>query len=572
LKSKLLLAILFLVLAAGIMAPLHAQQAPPKLTIDIERIVTAGQYGALHFSDKFMLLNNGTTPASYLDFAIPRMFRNNLYFASATDSLGNQLTMDSDVDKTSQFYWMRVHFARNIESNKNYTLTVFSTLGGIINSTSLGFEVNFTAAPILTQNARIANVTYVAPQASTFKIEQNSTYVQRTMGGFPALSKTYKPWKAYSTDMFYAPYGAVNQYLLQLSSVEREIAIGNRGTMSVSDLYHFRDLSIPITSLTITLPDGANNVMAYDRVGTLWTTPQNPSAPYQVILQPRYSSGIRPGENFTVTLKYNVPQSKYVSQLNWWGSYNMSFALLDNRDDFLFDNATVTIVAPDGTSMTDLKLAPQSPVSDPIQISQDKRTFRLQGVTSQANLNFGLSFNYLPFWSAFEVLPWIVGLEAVIAAFALVMSVRRGPELAVPIPVENLREFVGLYDERLALTRELVVMEEEVNRGGLLKHEFRRRGKVMELRLDELNKSLKNIKASLRTVSPHFEELIRRIDRAEAEIEASRASMNQVKGQYRAAKITRETYDHLINDISKRIDRAEETLETTLITLREEAR
>jgi hypothetical protein len=65
---------------------------------------------------------------------------------------------------------------------------------------------------------------------------------------------------------------------------------------------------------------------------------------------------------------------------------------------------------------------------------------------------------------------------------------------------------------------------------------------------------------------------MRRIDRAEAEIEASRASINQVRGQYRAGKTTRDAYDSLMNDISKRIDRAEETLETTLITLREEAR
>jgi chromosome segregation ATPase len=115
-------------------------------------------------------------------------------------------------------------------------------------------------------------------------------------------------------------------------------------------------------------------------------------------------------------------------------------------------------------------------------------------------------------------------------------------------------------------------MEEEVSRGGLVKHEFRRRRKVMETRLDELNKSLMVVKADLRTVGPRFEELIRRIDRAEAEIEASRASMSQVRNQYRAGKSTRETYDTIVNDISKRIDRAEETLETTLITLREEAR
>lgn len=246
--------------------------------------------------------------------------------------------------------------------------------------------------------------------------------------------------------------------------------------------------------------------------------------------------------------------------------------MLENKDDVLYRKVTVRIIAPDGVSVTNLKLADQSPISYPIQVSQDERTFQLQGISNLNSLSFGLTFNYLAFWSALGILPWIVGLEVVIVAFAVVMRLRRGPELAVPIPVERLREFVGLYDERLALTRELVLMEEEVGRGGLVKHEFRRRSKVMELRLDELNKSLMEVKGELRAIGPNYDEMIRRIDRAEAEIEASRASLNQVRGQYRAGKTTRETYDTVTNDISKRIDKAEETVETILITLREEAR
>jgi opacity protein-like surface antigen len=571
LKSKLLLAVLVVVLASVVVAPLHAQQPQPKLVIDIDRTVTAGQYGVVHINDQFSILNNGTTAASYLDFGLPRAFRSKLYYASAVDSLGTHLTLDADVNKTSQFYWMRAHFAQDVEFNKTYTFTVQSTMGNMINGTILGYEFNFTAAPILTQDAREANVTYAAPSASTFKIPANSSYVETTFRGFPALSRTYKPWKAYSTEMFYAPYGAVNQYLFDLSSVQRDIIIGNDGTLGVQERYDFHNPGVVASSLTITLMNGSYNVMAYDEVGALWTSPQNPSAPYQVQLAPRYSSGIKNGENFTFTLTYNVPQSEYLSQLNWWGSYKLNFTLLDNGDDFLYRNATVKIIAPDGLSITGLKTPPQSPVSYPIQMSQNDRSFKLEGVTSQANMTLGVVFNYPPLWSAFQVLPWIAGLEVVILAFVLVTRFRRAPEV-VPIPVEKLREFVGLYDERLALSRELVIMEEEVSRGGLVKHEFRRRRKVMETRLDELNKSLMGVKAELRTISPYFEELIRRIDRAEAEIEASRPSMSQVRNQYRAGKTTRETYDTIVKDISKRIDRAEETIETALITLREEAR
>jgi chromosome segregation ATPase len=169
-------------------------------------------------------------------------------------------------------------------------------------------------------------------------------------------------------------------------------------------------------------------------------------------------------------------------------------------------------------------------------------------------------------------MPWLVGVEVVLAAAILVNRFRKGPEVAVPVPVEKLREFVGLYDERISLTRELVVMEEDVARGSLVKHEFRRRRKVMELRLDDINRSLMQVKGEIRVISQHYDELIRRIDRAEAEIEASRVSLNQVRGQYRAGKSTRETYDAMVNDLSKRIDRAESTVETILITLREDAR
>ena len=80
------------------------------------------------------------------------------------------------------------------------------------------------------------------------------------------------------------------------------------------------------------------------------------------------------------------------------------------------------------------------------------------------------------------------------------------------------------------------------------------------------------VKSELRTISPHYDDLIRRIDRAEAEAEASRASVSQVRNQYRSGRITREAYNTVTNDIAKRINRAEETVETILITLREEAR
>jgi hypothetical protein len=572
LKMKFAVVALVLVLVLAMAAPLNAE-SQPHLTIDVVRVVALGQWGILHLLDNYRVhYDNGSAPVSYLDFGFSRMYRNNVFYVVARDSSGKNLTVDADLNPTSDVYWMRIHFGQDLGVNQTYEFRVAMVMDGLVTEAVGGFQYNFTAAPILTQDARMANVTFVAVQASNFVLPSNSTYLPITLNGLPALFREYKPWKAYSDEAFYAPYSTVNQYLVDLKSAERDITVDNTGTLSVKDTYNLYNLGIPITSMAITLPAGASNVMAYDPVGAMWTSQQNPTAPYQVTVSPRYTAGVRSRENFTFTLTYNLPPSKYLKQLTWWGTYNLTIGLLNNREDLLFDNATVRIITPDGVSVSDVKIPAQSPLSDPITYDAKSREFTLEGISTMNNLTVGLTLNYSPFWSAFGSLPWLVGLELAIAAFALAVTVRRGPELAVPVPVENLRDFVGLYDERLALSRELVVMEDDVARGGMVKHEFRRRAKLMELRLDEINKSLMGIKSELRVVSPRYDELIRRIDRAEAEIQVSRTSLSQVRTQYRAGKTTRETYDAMVNDITKRIDRAEETVETILITLREDAR
>ena len=361
--------------------------------------------------------------------------------------------------------------------------------------------------------------------------------------------------------------------MVDFTSAERDIIIGNAGSLSVRDSYVMFNHAIPITSFTLTLPIGATNVMAYDAVGAMWSTPQSPGSPYQVSLAPRYGGeGIRGGENFTFSLTYDLPQSQYIKQLDWWGNFNLTVPMISNADDFFFENATVKIQAPRGVKIDNVILPSMNPVAGPITYDPTNHTIYLQGVTAQNNVTLGVFYNYVPFWAGIEYLPWMLGLEVAVAAVVIVRRARRGPEVAIPVPVEKLREFVGLYDERISLSRELVAMEDEVARGGMVKHEFRRRSKVMELRLDEINKSLMAVKAEIRAISQHYDELIRRIDRAEAEIQVCRSSLNQVRGQYRSGRITRETYDSVTNDLTRRTDRAEETVETILITLREEAR
>ena len=522
--------------------------------------------------DNFTVYNPGPSAASSLDSGFLRVFRNDVYYVQAKDQNGKILAVDSDVNPTSEFYFLRINFAKQLGANQTYQFLVTYVLGHVITPVSNGLLYNFSAAPVLTQDAEYANVTLQGIVGSNFAVQPNSTYKQTITHGLPALEKQYKPWKAYSNDTFIGPYLTVSQYIVDIPWVERDIIIRRSGTLSIKDSYELHNLATPISSLTITLPDGATNVMAYDVVGAMWYAPQDPGAPYQVTVSPRYAAGIKGTEYFNFSLTYDLPTSEYMKQVNWWGYYNLNLTMASNRDDFLFDNATVKIMTPAGAEISNVILPAPSPLNAPIQYDATNKQIALGGVTSSSNVTLTMSLSYLPFWTASGYLPWLIGLEVVLAAALLVNRYRKGPEVTVPVPVEKLREFVGLYDERISLMRELVVMEEDVARGSLVKHEFRRRKKVIDLRLDDINRSLMQVKGEIRVISQYYDELIRRVDRAEAEVEASRVSLTQVRAQYRSGKSTRETYDAMLNDLTKRIDRAEQTVETILITLREDAR
>ena len=219
---------------------------------------------------------------------MPSTFKGDVYYVDAIDSQGKTLTVDTNVNQPSGFYWLRVHFANQLPFNSTYRFTVYSTVAHVITTAPNGLLYNFSAAPVLTQDAREANVTLLGAVGSSFAVAQNSTYTQKTVAGQPALVKQYKPWKAYSNETFIGPYLTVSQYLVDVTSVEKDIKIGSTGTLSILDTYNLHNYAIPITSLTITLPDGATNVMAYDVVGAMWTTPENPGPPYQVSVAPRY--------------------------------------------------------------------------------------------------------------------------------------------------------------------------------------------------------------------------------------------------------------------------------------------
>jgi chromosome segregation ATPase len=151
--------------------------------------------------------------------------------------------------------------------------------------------------------------------------------------------------------------------------------------------------------------------------------------------------------------------------------------------------------------------------------------------------------------------------------------IARGKKIALTqetAPIELISKFVELYDEKMFHEKELSEFEESKLKKALPKKEYKHRVKTAEERLIEINKALTELKNELKKAGSRYEELIKKIEKAEAEIEAAKASEAQINLQYRSGKISKEAYEAVINDVKKRIDKAKSIIESTLITLREE--
>ena len=243
----------------------------------------------------------------------------------------------------------------------------------------------------------------------------------------------------------------------------------------------------------------------------------------------------------------------------------MSFRLLDNVK-FFEPVLQTKILTPVGFRLDSLS-------GQTFTISGNQILVQVSTVTPMSNLSFTMDYQLDPFWASLSALGW-AGL-AVGSIAAIVLAVGATGTAGVTVsgaPSELIGRFVELYDEKSAMRLEAEKMDEDLSRGALNRHEFKRRRRVIDLRIAELDKTLAPIKDQLSKANPRYQDMIKRLERAEADIQVVRTTSADLRNQYRSARIARELYESLISDLAKRKEKAQQTMDTIVINLREETR
>ncbi|OLD14649.1 MAG: hypothetical protein AUI97_01135 [Crenarchaeota archaeon 13_1_40CM_3_52_17] len=565
-----------LVLALLLLALLSTQLPSPALaltsctssscTVTVSRSITTNNWGVTFVSDNFTL-TTGTSSVSQITLGVPSALASRLRFTQAVDSQSNQLRISLPTVKSlplplvGNYSELDIAFPSAKTGTYGFNLTsVYSDLLSF-NSTSSNFSFAFEPFPLTdgTYNVTSAQLSVKTGDWQSPKISSvNGTFASAT---FTAQTKTLQK---FNTTVATMTFSSTTQSILDVVA-NRTITLAQTGSIQVTDFYNMTNKGHDLTSIALPVPKNVPSAIASDIIPSVATLAAStaPDGTTAVAFAPRFGP-LKSGGSSLTRITYSLPIQSYLTSKGL-GRFELSFRMLDNVR-FVEPVLQMKIVTPVGFRLDSLS-------GQTFTTSGNQILIQVSTLTPMSNLSFSMDYQLDPFWASLSALGWAGLAVGSIAAIVLAVGATGTAGVSVSgAPSELIGRFVELYDEKSAMRLEAEKMDEDLSRGALNRHEFKRRRRVIDLRVAELDRTLAPIKDQLSKTNPRYQDMIKRLERAEADIQVVRTTSADLRNQYRSGRIARELYESLISDLAKRKEKAQQTMDTIVINLREETR
>ncbi len=560
-------ALLLSLTLAGFLAGASAQTqvtcTPSLCELRLERVLQTNDWGATFMNDTIGITTTG--PVTYLDLGVPLAVTDKIGFLSATDINGTLLrTVRLSANQTGGYLPVRVELPRKTGA---YSISLRTVFGGLLSfdSTSKKYTFAFSPFPVVDSTVRISSAGLTVRTGDWSDV--TSTGIKGTVSAsgktFNATTSNLGP---YNTTLGKLVFTSGTQNALDVTAA-RQITISSSGKAQVADKYNVTNKGRDVSSLTFLLPKGTNNIGGSDVVGPLDTTKIVVAAQSNgtnlVTFVPRFNT-IKNEGGANLKLEYELDSNTYVTTSSL-GRYSLNLRMLDNVR-FVQPSLQTRIVVPAGFKL-------ESVSGRAALVTNDGIVLEASEVTPLSDLSFSLSYRLDPFWASLTALAWAGLLEAGLAAAVLVYVSGSTRAAAIGLaPPGIISRFVDLSDEKATLRLESEKLEEDMVRGAVGRHDFRRRRRTIDLRTGEIDRLLGPVKQEVSALSARYSDLVRRLERAEAEMQVVRGSITDLRNQYRSGRMARELFESMNSELVRRKERAQQTMDNIFIGLREEAR
>src|SRR3989441_93511 len=568
-KALVLSLLLLAILSTQLPGPATAQTpcTSSTCTATVNRSIATNNWGVTFVSDQFTM-TLGSSPVSQIVLGIPSALSSKLRFTEAVDSQLNPLRISppsNPLTLPSGGNYSAIDIAFPSAKTGGYSFNLTSVYSDMLNfnSTSSSFTFAFEPFPLTdgTYNVTSAQLSVKTGDWPSPKVSSvNGTFASAT---FTAQTTTLKPYNTTVATMTFSSSGTAQSIFDVVAN--RTIALAQTGSIQVTDFYNMINRGHDLSSLALPLPRNVQTATASDIIGVVstLTAATATDGTNTVTFIPRFGT-VKAGAESSVRITYALPIQSYLISKGL-GRFELSFRLLDNVK-FFDTTLQMKIVTPMGFRLDSFS-------GQTFTTSGNQILVAVSTATPMSNLSFTMDYQIDPFWASLSALGWAGLAVGSLAAIVLAVGATSTAGVAVSgAPSELIGRFVELYDEKSAMRLEAEKMDEDLARGALNRHEYKRRRRVIDLRIAELDRTLAPVKDQLSKANPRYQDMIKRLERAEADTQVVRTTSADLRNQYRSGRIARELYESLISDLAKRKEKAQQTMDTIVINLREETR
>ncbi|MHA2431299.1 MAG: hypothetical protein ACXACC_09780, partial [Promethearchaeota archaeon] len=278
---------------------------------------------------------------------------------------------------------------------------------------------------------------------------------------------------------------------------------------------------------------------------------------------------LKPLSKISFTVEYILDIYEYTS-INWFQE-SIQINLFTTTFEWLGKEQTINVVIQGCNNLEYVSLPP-----DAIIDTGGSKTlvYNFEFVTpiESKMIQFTFSIDLFELLLRPIIITLIIGLLASIYVILIKIKKEREEKFVtekVEIPIDELREFCSLQEEKNALVLEIRRGEEDAKRKKIAKKIYSNLLSKNTTKIEQIKQELLPFKKVLMDTSETFENIIKKIDVLDAERESVNDSLTLLDNRYKKGKLpSKAAYQKLFEDFMKRRRRIDRTIDKNIQQLR----
>ncbi|MHA1988675.1 MAG: hypothetical protein ACW98D_18755 [Promethearchaeota archaeon] len=407
------------------------------------------------------------------------------------------------------------------------------------------------------------------PQGELYFVKYEFTYIKDSVSGpyITPFLENLNDLKTVTISYFQ------NEYVrMEFEEIKREIYISPWGIIRVTEKLNIRNTGIiGATDLYLDLPQFAKEIYISDDIGEILGVSSHDEEGTKKIRINLLTNRVRliPNSSFQFNLRYYLPFENYFS-INWMQE-SINIDLFSTSYDYLGKQLSIAVIIDGCYSLDYISEPPEA-----IKKAQGSITlfYTSDYVSPLQSRIIQFTFTIDLFDLLLRPILIILVISLVASIYVLLIKIRKKddstPLLAREfIPVNEIREFCSLYEERNALLLEIRQAEEDAKRKKIAKKNYKNILTKNTSKVDEIQQEITPFKKLLNESGETFENTVKKLDVLEAERISIKDSLNLLESRYKRGRLpSRAAYMKLSDDFKKRRKKIDRTIDKFLQQLR----